>query len=370
MAKVNVAAAIVNKMSNTFGHIFRLTSFGESHGAAIGGVIDACPAGLSVDMDFIQAQLDRRRPGSTSLGTHRQEADRLEILSGVFEGKTTGAPIAFMVANSNQHSQDYDALREVFRPSHADYTYYSKYGIRDHRGGGRSSARESIARVVAGAFAQLALRQMGIHIEAFTTRIGNIALEQPCSYDSDIAKTNVLHCPDSAKAAEMEALILQMKAAQDSVGGHVHCLVKGVPPGWGEPHAQKLQSMLAAAMLSIPACKGFEYGSGFDISLLGSQANDAFYMEDGHVRTRSNHSGGIQGGISNGEDIYFNIAFKPIASISREQESVNLQGEDCKILIKGRHDPCVLPRALPVVEAMTAITLLDAYLLSKTTDHE
>lgn len=357
-------------MSNTFGHIFRLTSFGESHGAAVGGVIDGCPAGLRVDLNFIQTQLDRRRPGSSALGTNRKEADRVEFLSGLFEGRTTGAPIAFVVANSNQHSQDYEALREVFRPSHADYTYQSKYGIRDHRGGGRSSARESIARVVAGAFAQLVLRDMGISMEAFTTRIGNIGIAEDTSFDSRVAAGNVLHCPDARAAKDMEALILQMKEEQDSVGGHVRCIVKGVPAGWGEPHADKLQSMLAAAMLSIPACKGFEYGSGFDISLRGSQANDAFYMKDGKVRTRSNHSGGIQGGISNGEDIYFRLAFKPIASISREQDSVNMQGEECKILIKGRHDPCVLPRALPVVEAMTAMSLLDAYLLSKSTHHE
>ena len=353
-------------MSNTFGHIFRLSSFGESHGAAVGGVIDGYPAGLNIDLDFIQAQLDRRRPGSTAMGTNRKEADRVEILSGIFEGKSTGAPIAFLVRNSNQHSQDYDSLRNTFRPSHADYTYYSKYGIHDHRGGGRSSARESIARVVAGAFAQLALRELGISIEVFTTRIGDIAIDKDCVFDSQVAQGNELHCPDPAKAADMQALILRMKEEQDSVGGHLHCIVKGVPVGWGEPHALKLQSLLAAAMLSIPACKGFEYGSGFDISLRGSQANDAFFMENGKVRTRTNHSGGIQGGISNGEDIYFNLAFKPIASISREQESVNRQGENCQRLIKGRHDPCVLPRVLPVVEAMTAITLLDAYLLSKT----
>ncbi len=352
-------------MSNTFGHIFRLTSFGESHGAACGGVIDGCPAGVSVDMGYIQAQLDRRKPGQSALTTNRKEADRVEILSGVFEGKTTGAPIAFMVTNTNQNSQDYEAFREVFRPSHADYTYFTKYGIRDHRGGGRSSARETIARVVAGAFAQLVLKDLGIHIEAFTSRIGNIAIDPACAFDSAIASGNNLHCPDCNKAAEMEALIVKMKETQDSVGGHVHCIVKGVPAGWGEPHAEKLQSLLAAAMLSIPACKGFEYGSGFDVSLSGSQANDTFFIDHGKVSTRSNHSGGIQGGISNGQDIYFNVAFKPIASISRLQESVNTKGEDCQLLIKGRHDPCVLPRALPVVEAMTAITFLDACLLSK-----
>ncbi len=357
-------------MSNTFGHIFRLTSFGESHGPAIGGVIDGCPAGLEVELGFIQAQLDRRRPGSSRLGTQRQETDRVEILSGVFEGKTTGAPIGFLVHNTNQHSQDYEALRNVYRPSHADYTYTAKYGLRDHRGGGRSSARETIARVVAGAFAQLALRKMGISIEAFSTRIGPLAIAPDCPFDSSVASGNELHCPDAAMAWAMADLLTQMREDQNSLGAHVHCIVKGVPAGWGEPHAQKLQSMLAAAMLSIPACKGFEYGTGFDVSLSGAEANDAFYSENGRIRTRSNHSGGIQGGISNGEDIYFNVAFKPIASIAREQESTDLQGQACRLQIHGRHDPCVLPRALPVVEAMTAITLLDACLLSKSSRYE
>lgn len=353
-------------MHNSFGHLFRLTSFGESHGPAIGGIVDGCPPGITIDQAFIQQELDRRRPGTSVLTTSRNEADKIQLLSGVFEGKSTGAPIAFLVANENTRSQDYQSLQSVFRPSHADYTYFNKYGLRDHRGGGRSSARETIARVVAGAIAKLALKPLGVEIEAFTCQIGNICLAPSCSFSSDIAKGNRLHCPDNDKAQAMEELIISLRQQGDSVGGVVHCSVKGVPVGWGEPHAQKLSSMLAASILSIPACKGFDYGSGFDVSLTGSKANDAFFVDDtGRVRTRSNHSGGIQGGISNGEEIYFRAAFKPIASISQEQETVDQEKQSTRIRIQGRHDPCVLPRALPVVEAMTAMTLLDAYLLAQ-----
>lgn len=352
-------------MGNTFGHIFRLTTFGESHGPAIGGIIDGCPAGMTVDYELLEGDVARRRPGQSGLTTTRKEDDKVELLSGIFEGRTTGAPIAFMVRNINVRSGDYENLRELFRPSHADYTYTVKYGLRDHRGGGRASARETLARVVAGAFAKMALREQGIGIEAFTTRIGTVGIASGIAFESDKAAENPLHCPDSKAAAAMAEALTKAKADGDSLGAWVHCIVKGVPAGWGEPHFDKLQAMLASAMLSIPACKGFEYGSGFDISLPGSLANDAFYAENGRIRTRSNHSGGIQGGISNGEDICFNIAFKPIASISRPQETIGLDGRPASLIIKGRHDPCVLPRALPVVEAMAAIVLLDAGLMAK-----
>lgn len=352
-------------MGNTFGHIFRLTTFGESHGPAIGGVIDGCPAGVAVDYDLLRRAMDRRRGGQSALTTARREADEVQLLSGIFEGRTTGTPIAFIIRNDNTRSEDYDNLRQVYRPSHADYSYSCKYGIRDHRGGGRSSARETAARVVAGAFAQMVLRDKHISIEAFTTRIGSVGMAPDTVFDSAVADGNVLHCPDAKAAQAMTEALTQAKAAGDSLGAWVHCIVKGVPAGWGEPVYDKLQAMLAAAMLSIPACKGFEYGSGFDVSLPGSQANDAFCIENGRIRTASNHSGGIQGGISNGEDIYFNLAFKPIASISQPQQTVTVDGQPTTLQVKGRHDACVLPRALPVVEAMTAITLLDAYLMDK-----
>lgn len=357
-------------MSNTFGHIYRLTSFGESHGAGIGGVIDGCPAGVTVDMAFIQGELDRRRPGQSALSTPRKEADEVEILSGVFEGKTTGTPIGFLVRNTNTRSQDYDNIKDVFRPSHADYTYFTKYGIRDYRGGGRASARETIARVVAGAFAKLVLKQMNISIEAFTTQIGPVTIDPQktdiLSGSNKTAEGNIFHCPDREKATEMQQYIAQLKAGKDSTGGIVRCVIKGVPAGWGEPIADKLHAALGAAMLSIPACKAFAYGSGFDVCGKGSERNDAFYTKDGQIKTRSNYSGGIQGGISNGETIYFDVAFKPIASISQAQESIDKTGQSVSLEIQGRHDPCVLPRALPVVEAMAAITLLDACLKAKT----
>lgn len=351
-------------MGNTFGHIFRLTTFGESHGPAIGGVIDGCPAGVAVDYDLLRHEMDRRRPGQSALTTARSEADQVELLSGIFEGRTTGTPIGFIIRNVNTRSEDYDNLRQLYRPSHADYTYSCKYGIRDHRGGGRSSARETAARIVAGAFAQMVLRDKQISIEAFTTRIGTVSLASGTTFDTAVAVGNELHCPDAQAALAMTEALARAKAAGDSLGAWVHCIIKGVPAGWGEPVYDKLQAMLAAAMLSIPACKGFEYGSGFDVSLPGSQANDAFCTDNGRIRTASNHSGGIQGGISNGEDIYFNLAFKPIASISQPQQTVTADGQPASLQIKGRHDPCVVPRVLPVVEAMSAITLLDAYLLS------
>lgn len=353
---------------NTFGNIFTLTTFGESHGEAIGGVVDGMPAGIEVDLDFIQSELNRRRPGQSSITTSRQEGDIVELLSGVFEGRTTGCPIGFMVRNTNQHSQDYENMRQMFRPSHADYTYYSKYGNRDHRGGGRSSARITISRVVAGALAKLALRQLNIQVNAYTSQVGDICLDRDYKkYDLSLTETNIVRCPDPIKAAEMVQLITQVKAEGDTIGGVITCVVKGCPAGMGEPEFGKLHAALGAAMLSINAVKGFEYGEGFDGAAgRGSEQNDVFVNDYGKIRTLTNHSGGIQGGISNGEDIYFRVAFKPVATLLREQSTVDIDGNPTKLTAKGRHDPCVLPRAVPVVEAMTAMTILDYYLLYKT----
>ena len=353
---------------NTFGNIFTLTTFGESHGEAIGGVVDGMPVGIEVDLDFIQSELNRRRPGQSSITTSRQEGDVVELLSGVFEGRTTGCPIGFMVRNTNQHSQDYDNMRQMFRPSHADYTYYNKYGNRDHRGGGRSSARITISRVVAGALAKLALRQLNIQVNAYTSQVGDICLDRDYKkYDLSLTETNIVRCPDPIKAAEMVQLITQVKAEGDTIGGVITCVVKGCPAGMGEPEFGKLHAALGAAMLSINAVKGFEYGEGFDGAAgRGSEQNDVFVNDYGKIRTLTNHSGGIQGGISNGEDIYFRVAFKPVATLLREQSTVDIDGNPTKLTAKGRHDPCVLPRAVPVVEAMTAMTILDYYLLYKT----
>ena len=353
---------------NTIGTLFRLTSFGESHGAAIGGVVDGMPAGIEVDMSFIQNELARRKPGQSNLTTSRQEEDEVELLSGIFEGKTTGCPIGFLVRNTNQHSEDYENMRNVFRPSHADFTYEQKYGIRDYRGGGRSSARETISRVVAGAFAKLALRQLGINIQAFTQQVGDIVL--PGSYlDYDLARIeeNAVRCPDEKVARKMEELILKVKGDGDTVGGVIACVIKGCPVGLGDPVYDKLQAKMGAAMLSINAVKGFEYGLGFaGASGRGSEQNDVFEPDGkGGIRIRSNNSGGIQGGISNGQDIYFRVAFKPVATLLKEQETVDCQGNATRLTARGRHDACVLPRAVPVVEAMAAITILDAYLLNK-----
>ena len=357
-------------MKNSFGHIFRLTSFGESHGPAIGGVIDGMPAGIEVDMDFIQGELNRRRPGQSRLVTARQEADQVELLSGVFEGLTTGHPIGFLVRNTNQHSNDYENLRNVFRPSHADFTYWQKYGLRDHRGGGRSSARETISRVVAGAFAKLALRQLGITIQAYTQQVGDIVLPGRYEdYDLDRTEQNDVRCPDAEVASRMADLISEVKAEGDTIGGVIACVVRGCPVGLGEPAFGKLHAELGHAMLSINAAKGFEYGMGFaGVAQRGSEQNDIFTTdEDGRIVTRTNHSGGIQGGISNGQDIYFRVAFKPVATLLREQPTVTVEGERTTLKARGRHDACVLPRAVPVVEAMAAITILDNYLLNKTT---
>lgn len=354
---------------NTFGNIFRLTTFGESHGPGVGGVIDGMPAGIEVDLDFLQAELNRRRPGQSALTTPRQEADRVELLSGIFEGKTTGCPIGFLVRNENQHSNDYDNLREVFRPSHADFTYQSKYGIRDHRGGGRTSARETIARVVGGAFAKMVLRQKGINITAYTSQVGPLALDKAyTAYDFTEIERNPVRCPDSEMAEAMGELIKQVKAEGDTIGGVITCVIQGCPVGLGEPVFDKLHAQLGAAMLSINAVKGFEYGEGFaGVTARGSEQNDVFVPDGkGGITTRTNHSGGIQGGLSNGQDIYFRVAFKPVATLLREQDTVNLQGEAVTLKARGRHDACVLPRAVPIVEAMTAMVILDNYLLYNT----
>lgn len=354
-------------MGNTFGNIFRLTTFGESHGPAVGGVVDGMPAGIDIDLDFIQGELNRRRPGQSKITTSRNEADKVELLSGVFDGKSTGCPIGFVVHNTNQHSADYDNLRDIFRPSHADYTYYSKYGIRDHRGGGRSSARITISRCVGGALAKLVLRKMGIDVTAYTSQVGDIALSKDYSlYDMGEIERNNVRCPDPVKARLMEQLITDVKASGDTVGGVVTCVVKGCPPGIGEPEFGKLHAMLGMAMLSINAAKGFEYGDGFDCAASrGSLENDVFVADENGVHTATNHSGGIQGGISNGEDIYFRTAFKPVATILRPQPTVDKNGRNTTFCANGRHDPCVVPRAVPIVEAMTAMTILDNIILNK-----
>ena len=351
---------------NTFGNIFRLTSFGESHGEAVGGVIDGCPAGIELDLEFIQSELNRRRPGQSRITTPRVEFDAIEILSGVFEGKTTGAPIGFMIKNQNQQSSDYNNLKDVFRPSHADFTYQKKYGIRDHRGGGRTSARETIARVVAGAVAKLFLKQIGISITAYTSQVGHISVEKDYkSLDLSKIEDTPVRCPDLEKAEEMIQLIKEVQYEGDTIGGVVTCIINGVPVGLGEPVFGKLHAILGSAMLSINAVKGFEYGHGFDVTKRGSDLNDSFFDDGGRISTRSNNSGGIQAGISNGQDIYFKVAFKPVSTILREQQTVDIHGKDTTIKARGRHDPCVLPRAVPIVEAMAAMVILDYYLLSR-----
>ncbi len=353
---------------NSFGQVFRINTFGESHGTAIGVVVDGCPAGLEVDMDFVQSELDRRRPGQSAIVTQRQEADRVELLSGVFEGKTTGMPIALLIRNEDAKSKDYSHIADKYRPSHADYTYQIKYGHRDYRGGGRSSARETAARVAGGAIAKLFLKKYGISVTAWVSRVGEISLDK--NYDqldfSQIEATPV-RCPDLEVAAQMEALIREVRKAGDTIGGIVSCVVQGCPPGLGEPVFDRLHADLGKAMLSINACKGFEIGSGFaGVTMRGSQHNDPFFAdENGVVRTRTNHSGGIQGGISNGMDIVFRVAFKPVATIVQTQESINEGGDSVQVEGKGRHDPCVLPRAVPIVEAMAALVLADHFLRNK-----
>lgn len=355
-------------MRNSFGNIFVLTTFGESHGAGIGGVVDGLPAGIDIDMDFVQSELDRRKPGQSKLTTARKENDTVEFYSGVFEGKSTGCPIGFFVKNADHHSSDYSKVKDVFRPSHADYTYTMKYGLRDYRGGGRSSARETISRCVGGALAKLALRQLGIEITAYTSRVGDIAIDRDYrKLDFNNIETNPVRCPDPDKAKAMEQLILDVKADGDTIGGVVSCVVKGCPTGLGDPAFSKLHAMLGYAMLSINAVKGFQYGAGIEgVGQRGSEQNDIFFNDNGRINVRTNNSGGIQGGISNGKDIYFDVLFKPVATQLREQPTVDKYGHDTTLAMKGRHDPCVLPRAVPVVEAMAAMTILDAYLMDKT----
>ena len=354
---------------NTFGNILRLTTFGESHGPGVGGVIDGFPAGVEVDLDFIQAELDRRRPGQSALTTARKESDRVEFLSGIFEGRTTGCPIGFLVRNENQHSADYENLRHLYRPSHADFTYATKYGLRDHRGGGRTSARETIARCVGGAMAKLALRHYGIRVTAYTSQVGAIALTGgPEDYDLAEAERNPVRCPDPDVAEQMAHLIAEVKAEGDTIGGIITGVITGCPVGLGQPVFGKLHAALGAAMLSINAVKGFEYGEGFaGVTARGSEQNDVFVPDGkGGITTLTNHSGGIQGGLSNGQTIRFRVAFKPVATLLREQQTVDDRGQSTIVKARGRHDPCVLPRAVPIVEAMAAMTILDHLLLDRT----
>lgn len=355
-------------MSSTYGKIFKISTFGESHGKAIGAVIDGCPAGLDFDLEFIQAELDKRKPGQSRITTQRKEADTVEVLSGVFENKTTGTPIALVIHNEDQRSKDYGHIADKFRPSHADFTYTAKYGIRDYRGGGRSSARETAARVAAGAIAKQILIKLGVKINAYVEQIGNLKLEKDYQELAlENTYNNAVRCPDAAMAARMFEYIDQTRKKGDSIGGVIKCVATGVPVGWGEPVFDKLHAELGKAMLSINAVKGFEYGSGFKgVELYGSQHNDEFVIDsEKKIKTTSNHAGGILGGISSGEDIYFRVAFKPTATIMVDQKSVNEAGEAVTVTGKGRHDPCVLPRAVPIVEAMTALVLVDFYLRAK-----
>ena len=357
-------------MGSIYGKIFQISTFGESHGAAVGVVVTGCPAGVDFDLDFIQSELDRRKPGQSRITTQRKEADSVEVVSGVFEGKTTGTPIAMLVWNGDQRSKDYSHIADQFRPSHADFTYQEKYGVRDYRGGGRSSARETVARVAAGALAKLVLHQLGVKITAYVSQVGTLKLATPVEQlDLAVAETNAVRCPDTQLAEEMFTYIDEIRKQGDSVGGVVSAYITGCPVGLGEPVFDKLHAELGKAMLSINAVKGFEYGSGFDgVELRGSQHNDIIVKDDaGKVSTVTNHSGGIQGGISNGEPIYFRVGFKPVATIMQDQDSLNNSGEKIVVSGKGRHDPCVVPRAVPIVEAMSAIVLLDFYLRHRLT---
>ncbi len=346
---------------NSFGQLFRITTFGESHGAAIGVIVDGCPAGLDLDEAFIQKELDRRRPGQSKLVTQRKESDTVEVLSGVFEGKTTGTPISLLIRNADARSKDYSHIADKFRPSHADFTFQEKYGIRDYRGGGRSSARETAARVAAGAIAKLFLKKSGIDVKAYVSRVGDIEVEKNyLDLDLSQVESTPVRCPDLEMAEKMIDLILKVRKAGDTVGGCVTCVITGCPTGLGEPVFDKIHADLGKAILSINACKGFEYGSGFaGISMRGSEHNDVLYNDNGKIKTRTNRSGGVQGGITNGMDIYFKAAFKPVATIVQSQESVNEAGEKTEVQGKGRHDPCVLPRAVPIVEAMATLVVAD-----------
>ncbi|AXT55416.1 chorismate synthase [Aquimarina sp. AD1] len=348
---------------NTFGNLFKVTTFGESHGVAIGGVIDGCPSGVTLDLEAIQSELDRRKPGQSAIVTQRKEPDTVEFYSGIFEGVTTGTPIGFVIKNANQKSKDYSHIKDSYRPSHADYTYDQKYGLRDYRGGGRSSARETASRVVAGAIAKQVLS--GISFNAYVSGVGSIKLDKShTELDFSLTESNIVRCPDPQKAEEMEQYIKQIRKEGDTVGGLVSCVISGVPVGLGEPVFDKLHAELGKAMLSINAVKGFEYGSGFaGAELKGSKHNDLF-NSDG--TTKTNLSGGIQGGISNGMDIYFNVAFKPVATIMQDQETIDKEGNVVNMQGKGRHDPCVVPRAVPIVEAMAALVIVDYWLMNRT----
>ncbi|MFT5820220.1 MAG: chorismate synthase [Crocinitomix sp.] len=354
---------------NTFGTIYKLTTFGESHGVSIGGIIDGCPSNVLLDLDAIQSELDRRKPGQSTITTQRKEADTVEFLSGILDGKTLGTPIGFTLKNSDQRSKDYKQIGELYRPSHADFTTEKKYGIRDVRGGGRSSARETACRVVAGAIAKQMLNQIGVTVQSYVSQVGNIAFQKSFA-NLDLSKidSNIVRCPDTIAATEMEALIKAIKKDGDTIGGQITCVIKGTPIGLGEPVFDRLNADLAKAMFSINAVKGFELGSGFSaITMNGSTHNDSFINEDGKTTTVSNNSGGIQGGISNGEAIYFNVAFKPVATIIKTQKTVNKKDENVDFKGEGRHDPCVVPRAVPIVDAMASMVILDHYLRAKTT---
>ena len=353
---------------NSFGKAFNITTFGESHGKAIGVIIDGCPAGLTIDEAFIQSELDRRRPGQSKIVTQRKESDTVQILSGVFEGKSTGTPISMVINNADARSKDYSHIADRFRPSHADFTYHEKYGHRDYRGGGRSSARETAARVAAGAIAKLWLKEKGVEINAYVSQVGALKLDTNYQeLDFTNTEKTAVRCPDLAVAEQMIDLIKEVRKAGDTIGGVVGAVITGCPVGLGEPAFDKLHADLGKAMLSINACKGFEYGSGFDgITMRGSEHNDIFVKEGSKVKTETNYSGGIQGGISNGMDIYFRCAFKPVATIVQAQPSVNVAGEATDVVGKGRHDPCVLPRAVPIVEAMAALVIIDHYLRDMT----
>lgn len=350
-------------MGNSFGKIFRITSFGESHGKSIGVVVDGLPPDINLDLEFIQRELNRRSPGQSEIVTQRKENDEVEIISGIFEGKSVGTPITLVIQNQDQRSNDYGHISDKFRPSHADFTYHSKYGTRDYRGGGRSSARETAARVAAGAVAKLALNQLGIGINGYVSRIGDLKCKSYQNYDLSTSENNIVRCPDQELAAEMISLVKEVKKDGDSIGGVVSCIINNTPIGLGEPVFDKFHAELGKAMLSINAAKGFQYGSGFDgVNMRGSEHNDAFYRDGDKTKTQTNFSGGVQGGITNGEDIYFDVAFKPVATIMKDQSSVDEAGNEVTIKGKGRHDPCVVPRAVPIVEAMAAIVTLDFYL--------
>ena len=353
-------------MGNTFGKLFKLTSFGESHGSMIGGIIEGCPAGLEIDKDIIQKDLDRRKPGQSKVTSSRKEDDKVQLLSGIFEGKSTGTPIGFLIPNINSKSKDYSNIKDVFRPSHADYTYEEKYGLRDYRGGGRSSARETACRVVAGSIAKQLLNNYGVKISAYVSSIGNIfADEKKVDLNKDY-DSNIVRCPDPNASNKMINLITDLKSKGNTVGGQIKCVISGVEAGLGEPVFDKLHADLGKAMLSINAVKGFEYGSGFNGSkMTGAEHNDEFIVENGNVSTKTNNSGGIQGGISNGEEIYFKVAFKPVATIMSKQNSIDKEKNNVELSVKGRHDPCVVPRAVPIVESMAAIVLADHLLKNR-----